>query len=113
MSAYAIGHLEQVRMGPEIVGYLQAIDATLAPFSGRFVVHGGRLEVMEGALGGDVIVIEFPDIDHARRWYASPAYRAILPLRTGNSRGTVFLVDGVAPDHQATDVLRASTSAGQ
>ncbi len=112
MSAYAIGHLQQVRMGPEIVGYLQAIDATLAPFSGRFLVHGDPVEVKEGALIGDVIVIEFPDIGQARRWYASPAYRAILPLRTGNSRGTVFLVDGVASDHRATDVLRSPARSG-
>jgi uncharacterized protein (DUF1330 family) len=105
MSAYAIGHLEQVDMGADIVQYLQTIDATLAPFGGRFLVHGDPLEVLEGNLEGDIIVIEFPDIAHARQWYASPGYRAILPLRTANSKGTVFLVSGVSEAHIATDVL--------
>jgi hypothetical protein len=36
---------------------------------------------------------------------ASPAYRAILPLRTGNARGTAFLAPGVPDGHKATDVL--------
>jgi uncharacterized protein (DUF1330 family) len=105
MSAYAIGHLKHVDMGPDIIRYLQKIDAALAPFSGRFLIHGDPIEVLEGTLQGNFIVIEFPDIQHARQWYASPAYRAILPLRTENARGTVFLVPGVLDDHKATDVL--------
>lgn len=106
MSAYAIGHLTNVNMGPDIVAYLERIDATMAPFQGRFIIHGDRFELKEGALGGDLIVIEFPDMEKARAWYDSPAYQAILPLRTRNSQATVVLVPGNAPDHIATDVLR-------
>jgi len=42
----------------------------------------------------------------AAQWYASPAYQEIVALRTENSVGTVFLIDGVDRDHLATDVLR-------
>lgn len=105
MSAYAIGHLEQVNMGPAIVEYLRNIDATLAPYDGRFLIHGGRADVMEGSFQGDLIVIEFPDIGRARDWYNSPAYQQILPLRRDNASGHVFLLDGVPDDHEATDVL--------
>jgi hypothetical protein len=34
MSAYAVAHMHEVAMGPDIVEYLQRIDATLAPFGG-------------------------------------------------------------------------------
>ncbi|MDQ0473484.1 DUF1330 domain-containing protein [Labrys wisconsinensis] len=107
MTSYAIAHLRQVALGPAIVEYLQRIDATLAPFRGRFIVHGGAVERLEGDWSGDLIMIAFPDRDHARRWYASPAYQAILPLRTQNSVGDVIFVDGVPEDHRATDVLAA------
>jgi hypothetical protein len=40
MSAYAIAHVQSVTPGPEIAEYLLRIDATLAPFQGRFLVHG-------------------------------------------------------------------------
>jgi uncharacterized protein (DUF1330 family) len=40
-----------------------------------------------------------------RDWYNSPAYRAILALRTGNSNSDVIFVDGVEHPHKATDVL--------
>ncbi len=106
MPAYAIAHLRSVRFGPGIVRYLERIDATLEPFGGRFIVHGSQAEVREGEWPGDAIVIEFPDRDSATAWYDSPAYQEILPLRTENSDATAILVDGVTPDHRATDVLQ-------
>ena len=108
MAAYAVGILNRVRMGPKIVQYLERIDATLAPYDGHFIIHGGTPHVVEGENPGTLIVIEFPSETHARDWYASPAYRAILPLRTDNSDSNVFFVDGVDRDHRATDVLQLS-----
>jgi uncharacterized protein (DUF1330 family) len=105
--AYAVGLLREVKMGPEVVAYLAAIDRTLEPFGGRFVIHGGEMQVMEGRRPGDLIVIAFPDRARAEAWYRSPAYREILPLRLRNATGDVFLIDGVAEDHVATDILAA------
>jgi uncharacterized protein (DUF1330 family) len=107
MTAYAIGHLRDVTMGPDIIEYLRRIDATLAPFDGQFIIHGGKVDVLEGSWAGDLIVIAFPRIDLARAWYASEAYRRIAPLRRHNTEGAVIIMDGVPPTHRATDVLAA------
>ena len=103
--AYAVALLHDVEMGPEIVAYLEGIDETLAPFGGRFIIHGGPVTALEGAWPGDLIVIEFPDRAAAQGWYASPAYKAILPLRTGHSKGVAILIDGVGEGHAAPDIL--------
>jgi uncharacterized protein (DUF1330 family) len=108
MKSYGIGILRNVEMGPEIVEYLERIDATLAPYGGRFIVHGDPADVLEGTSPGDIIIIEFPNRESAAGWYASPAYQEILPLRTRNAVSTVLLVDGVGDDHVATDVLAAA-----
>jgi uncharacterized protein (DUF1330 family) len=105
MPAYAVGHLHDVNVGPDVVEYLKRIDETLAPFDGRFIIHGGPVSVVEGSWSGDLIVIAFPDKKSIRAWYDSPAYRQILPLRMKNSRGAIFFIDGVSDDHKATDVL--------
>ncbi|TSE12862.1 DUF1330 domain-containing protein [Mesorhizobium intechi] len=105
MTAYAIAHMRQVTMGPQIVEYLHKIDATLEPFGGRFLVHGGDVEVIENDWPGNLIIIEFPDRRHVREWYDSPAYQAILSLRTDNSDSDVVFADGVEHPHKATDVL--------
>ena len=68
-------------------------------------MHGDPREMLEGEDPGALIVIEFPDRGQALDWYRSDAYRQILPLRTEHARSTVFVVDGVGPEHKATDVL--------
>jgi uncharacterized protein (DUF1330 family) len=100
--------MRQVTMGHPIVEYLERIDATLAPFDGRFIVHGGDVVILEGSWPGALIVIEFPDRDRVRAWYESQAYREIIALRTDNSQSDVIVAEGVGDGHRATDVLTAS-----
>lgn len=105
--AYALGYLRDVAMGDDIVAYLETIDATMAPYGGRFIVHGGHLTPLEGSWGGDLIIIEFPDREAALAWYASEAYQEILALRTANSDGMVAVVDGVPNGYRAVEKLGA------
>ena len=101
MPAYVIAQLRHVDQNAEIVEYLNRIDATLAPYGGRFRVHGVQPEVFDGELPGTIVLIEFPDVERVRGWYASPEYQAILPLRTRNSEGGVALLAGVPEGYQA------------
>ena len=105
--AYAIAYLRDVDFGDAIIEYLQRIDATLAPYDGHFIVHGGNLEVAEGDWSGDIVIIEFPSKAAAREWYESPAYQAILPLRAEHSLSLTGLLEGVPDGYQATDGLAA------
>jgi len=102
---YAIGILSDIKFGTDIIDYLNRIDETLAPFNGKFLIHGVKAAVMEGTWDSDLVVIEFPDYATAAAWYASPAYREIIPLRGDNSDSVILLADGVPADHLATDVL--------
>ena len=105
--AYAIAYLRDVDFGEEIIDYIQRIDETMAPYGGRFLVHGGELTPAEGTWDGDLVIIEFPDSSSARAWYDSPGYQAILPLRTEHSHSIACIVEGVAPGYRAVDKLAA------
>jgi uncharacterized protein (DUF1330 family) len=111
MPGYAMACLTDVDLNQEVQEYLRRIDATLAPFGGRFLVHGSTPQVLEGEFDGAVVLIEFPDAGRARAWYDSPEYQAILPLRTGNSGGLTTLLDGVPPEYRAASYLEKITSA--
>jgi uncharacterized protein (DUF1330 family) len=106
--AYGIGLLQDVTLGPRMQAYLEALDDTLTPYGGRFLVHGGRNHVLEGEWEGQVILLEFPDFLRARQWYKSAEYQAIIAHRTAESRGVIMLCNGVSPGHVATDVLRVA-----
>ncbi|WP_326591963.1 DUF1330 domain-containing protein [Streptomyces brevispora] len=104
MTAYAIAHLQPE--GPpneEVLEYIERIQSTMDPHGGRFLVHNTPVEVMEGGWAGAVVVLEFPTIEAARTWFASPAYQELAPLRTRD----VVLVDGVARDYDAAATAAA------
>jgi len=107
MPAYAVGILYDVKPHPDLVVYLEKIDATLEPFGGRFIVHGAEPEVREGDFNARFVVILFADLDKVRAWYDSEAYQAILSLRPAHSNSVIFFVDGIVGPHAATDVLKA------
>lgn len=105
MTAYAVGLLDDLQFGPDIVTYLERIDASLAPYGGAFLVHGTRPHVKEGAFDGDCIVIGFPTMEKAQAWYACENYAKLIPLRTRHSRSTVFLLEGVEQGYRASSLL--------
>ncbi len=105
MAAYAVAVIRETRFNEDVKQYLLRIDGTLVPFSGKFRIHGGPYEPMEGAWSSDLVVIEFPSLQQARGWYESDAYKAIRALRINNTEGDVFLVAGVPDDHKGADLL--------
>jgi len=104
---YALAYLRDVDLDDQIAAYLERIDATLDPYGGRFVVHGGRLHPLEGEWTGTVVLIEFPSTSAALDWYASPAYQDILALRTENSNSMAAVLDGVPSGYRAADSVEA------
>ena len=92
-SAYAIAHLRTPQLNDDVLDYLERIQATLDPFGGRFLVHGAEVEVIEGTWPGTIVIIEFPGVDEAHRWYESRAYQEILPLRTDHIDGEAIIVE--------------------
>jgi uncharacterized protein (DUF1330 family) len=103
--AYAIAYLREVDFGDAIIEYIERIEETLAPYGGRFIVHGGKLTPVEGEWDGDIVIVEFPSSQACAEWYDSPAYQEILPLRTEHSQSIAALVEGVPDGYRAVDKL--------
>ena len=100
-AAYALAHLYNPHFNDDVLTYIERIQATMDPFGGRFLVHGGEVEVKEGSWPGTVVILEFPSLDDARGWYDSPGYQEILHLRTDHIEGDTLIVGGVRPDYDA------------
>ena len=77
--------------------YASAVLATLVPFGGRLIVRAGATETLEGTPPGRMVIVEFENMEKARSWWDSEAYRRILPLRLKAATGRVFFAEGVAP----------------
>ncbi|MGH7099271.1 MAG: DUF1330 domain-containing protein [Stellaceae bacterium] len=94
MPAYLIADVE-VTDPAGYEPYRPLAAASIARFGGRFLVRGGAAELLEGAPAPNrTVVIEFPDLETARRWYRSEEYQRALKIRQAASRGRLILVEG-------------------
>jgi uncharacterized protein (DUF1330 family) len=76
--------------------YKAASPAAIAAGGGRFLVRGGELAVLEGDWEPSrLVVLEFPDLPAARRWYESEVYDEAKKLRAGAARLRMVAVQGV------------------
>ncbi len=63
---------------------------------GRFVARGGELAVLEGDWNPSrLVILEFSDLDAARRWYTSPEYADARRLREGAANLRMVAVQGL------------------
>jgi len=76
--------------------YKAASPAAVAAGGGRFVVRGGEIDVLEGDWTPNrLVVLEFADLEAARRWYASETYQEAKQLRRGAAALNMVAVEGV------------------
>jgi uncharacterized protein (DUF1330 family) len=77
--------------------YRKQVPATVARYGGRFLVRGGAHETLEGDWKPNrLVILEFPSMEQARRWYDSEEYREPKALRIKSGRTNLVLVDGVS-----------------
>jgi uncharacterized protein (DUF1330 family) len=76
--------------------YRAAVPATIAQYRGRYLTRGGATELIEGGPEPKrIVILEFADTAAVKRWYHSPEYQKILPIRLANSSSRAFIVEGV------------------
>ena len=94
-------------MPTKVIGLIQLLDSTafdkyrsqvgdtVSAFGGEIVFRGAPCLMPWNDLGCSdfdaVVEIEFPDETSARAWAASPAYQALLPIRSQAMKLTLFL----------------------
>jgi uncharacterized protein (DUF1330 family) len=77
--------------------YKAASPDAVAASGGRFVVRGGETAVLEGDWNPPrLVVLEFPDLEAAKRWYESETYQEAKKLREGAANLRMVAVEGVS-----------------
>jgi uncharacterized protein (DUF1330 family) len=74
--------------------YAERMPDTLTPFGGRFLARGTPEPIAGEAPPGRVVILEFPDIEQAKRWRDSADYQALLRIRDASSTSRVYAIEG-------------------
>jgi uncharacterized protein (DUF1330 family) len=95
MAAYLIANVD-VKDAATFEEYRKQVPATIAKYGGRYLVRGGRVERVEGTWNPTrLVVLEFPSLEQARRWYDSEDYRGPKALRMKSTVTDTVFVEGV------------------
>jgi uncharacterized protein (DUF1330 family) len=76
--------------------YMAASPGAVAAGGGRFVARGGELAVLEGDWQPPrLVILEFDDLESAKRWYSSERYQEAKRLRQGAATLRMVAVEGL------------------
>lgn len=97
MPAYAVVDVD-VKDPVAYKEYREKAPATITAFGGRYLVRGPEpVHVEKGWDVARFVIAEFPSMEKAKAWYASPAYQRILPIRLKSTRSRLMFVQGLEP----------------
>ncbi len=97
MPAYFLFDIREVKDPAKMEEYKTSVAPVVEKFGGRYVVIGGPFEVLEGSSAPVYpVMVQFPDIDQARRWYNSEEYRELKALRLAATISNATLMAGVS-----------------
>ncbi len=75
--------------------YRAAVKPIVESHGGRYLTRGGAVQAMEGASMERAVLIEFPSMAAAERFYHSEDYKPVLQMRLDCTTSRVTLVEGI------------------
>jgi uncharacterized protein (DUF1330 family) len=94
-TAFYIAEVFKVSNPDQFNTYAAGVPATVEKYGGHYLVRGGKTEALEGEPPKRIVVLSFKSIADAQRWYASPEYSAIRPIRQRSAKARGFIVEGL------------------
>jgi len=95
MPAYMIARIK-ITDPEQYKKYIAVTPGILKKFGGTFMARGGATITLEGPEeNARIVIVEFPALDNAARFYSSPEYREARKLRDGAAEMEVIAVAGV------------------
>jgi uncharacterized protein (DUF1330 family) len=70
---------------------------SIAKYGGKYLIRGGKTEILEGSWSPTrFVVLEFPSVEHAKKWWDSPEYAEAKALRQSCADTQMVLLEGAA-----------------
>jgi uncharacterized protein (DUF1330 family) len=77
--------------------YRQLASNSIAKFGGKYLVRGATPVIVEGDLTHkNIVVVEFPSMDHINQWYSSPEYAEALKFRDKALNRRLMFAEGIS-----------------
>ncbi|HET9418452.1 MAG TPA: DUF1330 domain-containing protein [Chthoniobacterales bacterium] len=75
--------------------YKKLAGATVEKYGGKYIVRGGKSEVLEGDWHPKrIVVLQFDSIERAKQWLNSEEYRGPRKMRHATAKTNMLVVEG-------------------
>ena len=92
MAAYIVAEID-VTDPAGYESYKKMASDSIQRHGGKFLARGGRTVALEGDKPKRIVVIEFPSVEAAEKFYHSPDYQAAVKARQKASKGRLYVVE--------------------
>jgi uncharacterized protein (DUF1330 family) len=76
--------------------YKKLAAESVAANGGRYIVRGGKVEILEGDWNPKrFVILEFESIETAKKWWASEQYQPAKSLRQKSASTQMIVVEGL------------------
>jgi uncharacterized protein (DUF1330 family) len=76
--------------------YKGLAGATVEKYGGKYIVRGGKTEVLEGDWKPKrIVILEFPTLERAKEWLNSDEYREPRKMRHRTAKTNMLAIEGV------------------
>ncbi len=94
MTAYVIFDIK-VNNPDGYEDYKILAPSAISKYGGKYIARGGEKEVLEGDWNPErVVILEFENINNAKKWIDSPEYKVARKLRHKYASSNVIVVQG-------------------
>ena len=95
MAAYVIVEIE-VTDAAGYEEYRKLAGTVVAAYGGKFIVRGGKTEILEGDWRPKrIVVLEFPSAARAKEWWGSKDYATARAVRERTAMTRMILTEGI------------------
>lgn len=92
--AYLVAEI-QVTNPAGYKAYLTKALDSLKPYHARIMARGMPAVVEGTPAQGNVLVIEFPSMAEAEKWYTTPPYKDLITRRQKSAKSRLYFIDGM------------------
>ena len=92
---YWLSVYEKIENMETLKKYAAKATVAIGKYSGKFLVRGGKNNILEGNQSPRTVIVEFSNFSEAEKCYNSEEYKEALDILKGSVKRNLQIIEGI------------------
>ena len=92
---YWLSVYEKIENMETLKKYAAKATVVIGKYSGKFLVRGGKNNILEGNQSPRTVIVEFSNFSEAEKCYNSDEYKEALDILKGSVKRNLQIIEGI------------------